>query len=575
MILPALICLFLHLANADDIPWWKSNVLYQVYPRSFADSDGDGNGDIKGIIQHVQYLHDIGIGTIWLSPIYASPWKDMGYDISDYRQVNPLYGTVADVEALIKEIHKFGMKIFLDLVPNHTSDEHPWFNASRYKVDGKDDYYVWKDPKGWDGSKPLPPSNWMSIFGGSAWTYDDVRKQFYLHQFGSYQPDLNYRNKQVVNEMQQVMKFWFDKGLDGFRVDAIPYYVEDAEFRDEERKPNCHLPLEADCLIHNYTENLPETYEVMREFDDFLKQYDGTENPKYFFLEAYATLEQTVKYNMPHSSAFNFEVIQKFHKDNNATELKSIIDAYMAILPNETWPNWVVGNHDNSRIGSKLGPELVDGFNMMILMLPGASVTYYGEEIGMLDTYVRPSRLVDDTGRDPERTPMQWSNKKNAGFSNASTTWLPVNPNYYKINVEDELKTENSHLNKYKRLVEVRKNFIGSKDLVTATFGDWVFAFKRKNGNHEYYVIINFNDIEESVDLKSQFDKIPGTLYVHTPSQNALYNVGDKVDTSAKLTIHPRSALGLSAASSTSLTVSLGIIIGTLWLFIFSNRNFS
>lgn len=570
MILPALICLF-HLAYAD-VPWWRSNILYQVYPRSFADSDGDGNGDLKGIISHVKYLHDIGIGTIWLSPIYDSPWKDMGYDISDYRKVNPIYGTVADLEDLIKEVHNYGMKLFLDLVPNHTSDEHPWFNASRYRQDGKDDYYVWKDPKGWDGATPLPPSNWMSLFGGSAWTYDNVRKQFYLHQFGSYQPDLNYRNKEVVFEMQQIMKFWFEKGLDGFRVDAIPFLVEDPQLRDEDRKPDCNDPIEANCMIHIYTQNHLETYEVMREFDDFLKQYDGT-SPKYFFLEAYASLEETVRYNQPHSSPFNFELIQKFKKESNATDLKKIIDTYMATLTNDTWPNWVVGNHDNSRIGSRMGPEMVDAFNMMVLMLPGASVTYNGEEIGMLDTYVRENKLVDTTGRDPERTPMQWSTKKNAGFSNASTTWLPVNPNYYKINVEVQEKSDNSHLNKYKRLVQVRQNFIGSKDLQTVTFGDWVFAFKRKTGNHEYYVVINFNDVEESIDLKTKFDKLPGTLYVHNPSQNALYNIGDKVDTSSKFTIHPRSALGLSSASSISLTVPLGVLIGALWMYIFSNRH--
>ncbi|CAH1402759.1 unnamed protein product [Nezara viridula] len=544
MLLPILVGL-LHLASAE-LPWWKTSIMYQVYVRSFADSDGDGNGDLRGVIGKVPYLKDIGVGIIWLSPVFSSPWKDMGYDIDDFLKVQPLFGTNQDLEELIKVVHDYGMKIFLDFVPNHTSEEHAWFNASRNRQDGKDDYYVWYDPSGYKDGVPQPPNGWKSIFGGDSWTYDETRKQFYLHQFGPFQPELNFTNQKVIDDMKDIMRYWLDKGLDGWRMDAVPFLVEDKQLREEPYIPNCTRKIPGTCMYHIWTQNQPETYEVMKEFDELLLEYENT-NPKHLFLEAYANASQVMAYYQEHSTPFNFDLVTAMKQDTNATTLRRIVDGYMNNLPNGGWPNWVTGNHDNLRVGTKLGPEMVDPMLMLQLMLPGVSVTYQGEEIGMKDTFLRDDLKVDVTGddRDAERSPMQWNKRRNAGFSRARKTWLPVNPNYYQLNVQNQQVDPSSHLRLYKRLAKVKKEFSDSIELETATYGDWVFAFKRTNKNKVYYVVINLDNYEQSVPLSKLFKNVPDILHVHTTSINSHYKINNILRKGSKVKLYPRSSIGL------------------------------
>nr|BAN20159.1 alpha-amylase [Riptortus pedestris] len=553
-----------------ELEWWKSSILYQIYPRSFADSNGDGNGDIKGIHDHIDYLSEIGVGVVWVSPIYKSPMKDMGYDISDWKDVNPLFGTLDDVKKLIDAFHAKGIKFFMDMVPNHSSDEHPWFNASRYGADDKKDFYVWKQPKGWESSKPVPPNNWISVFQNEkeAWTFDEVRREFYLHQFGSYQPDLNFRNPKVVDAMFDNMAFWLDMGVDGFRMDAVPFLVEDDQFRDEPVKNNCD---DRDCLVHQYTQNLPETYKVLQDLADRMEKKYG--DKKYMFLEAYADPEQTMKYYYKLTSPFNFLFIQKLTMATNATELKQMIDSYLKQIPNAMWPNWVVGNHDNSRVGTRLGPDFIDATNMLTLLLPGTTVTYQGEELGMTDGFVRSNKIKDCCGRDPERMPMQWDNSDNAGFSTSKNgTWLPVNTNYWHVNAKDEKANENSHLATYKRLASLRKELVESLETATGTASDWVFVAKRTNDKKVYYVIINLDNIEQEVALKNAIGDMPEHLVVHTPSDNAGYKIGDSLATSSKIILRPRSGIVASESSSASVIASLALVLSSLIFTIFNRH---
>lgn len=444
------------LAAFAEPDWWKTSILYQIYPRSYADSNGDGDGDLNGIRQHVEHLKSIGVGIVWLSPIYNSPWQDMGYDISDYKSVHPKFGTLEDAKALIQKLHSEGIKIFMDLVPNHSSIEHPWFNASRHGQEPERDYYVWKDPKDRKGDDIFPPNNWLSAFDGdSAWEYDEIRKQFYLHHFGKYQADLNYSNPKLVEAMKDNMRFWLDLGVDGFRVDTPGFLAEHPDFPDEPWIENCTSSLKYNCLEHIYTTNQPRTYEVLHQFQEMLeKEYNSD---KYMILEVFAPWDQWKGYYGPLMAPFNFLLVNDLWKDTNAKKLQSIVSDYMTNIPKGIWPNWVLGNHDNTRVATRMGVDAVDATNMLILLLPGTSINYQGEEIGMEDGHVRKYEILDCCNRDPQRTPMQWTSGTNAGFSTGNKTWLPVNSNYWNINVETQSHDSKSHLSTYKRLATATK----------------------------------------------------------------------------------------------------------------------
>ncbi|XP_042857796.1 maltase A3-like isoform X2 [Penaeus japonicus] len=505
------------------IPWWQSEIIYQVYPRSFCDSNGDGVGDLKGITSKADYLKDLGVGAVWLSPVYPSPMADFGYDIADFVGIEPLFGTMADFEELRAALHDRGLKLMMDFVPNHSSDEHEWFVKSKRKEEPYTDYYIWADPKGFSATgQPIPPNNWLSVFRGSAWTWVEERQQFYYHQFLAKQPDLNYRNERVREEMKNVLRFWLDKGVDGFRVDAITHLFEVEDLSQDEpfaADSGTDDPLDYGYLNHTLTLNQPETFTVVKEWRDVLDQYPD----KAMIIEVFGEeIDEVMKYygndTVPLADfPFNFLLIEHLRSRGDLTgfALKDTIDLWMDNMPEGKWPNWVLGNHDNGRVGSRFGADAVDALNMLSLLLPGTPVTYNGEEIGMVNTFISWEDTQDPQGcrygpehyqeysRDPERTPMQWDNSSFAGFTKGNSTWLPVNENYKELNVKAQLQAEETHLKIYKELARLRKEetFVrGHVAYPVVTFE--IFSVMRYlEGYESYLLVINTSEQEVEVDL--------------------------------------------------------------------------
>ena len=418
--------------------WWRHGIFYQVYPRSFQDSNADGVGDIAGIIDRLPYLLALGVDAIWLSPIFPSPMADFGYDIADYTGIDPLFGSIEDFDALISAVHASGLKLILDLVPNHTSDQHPWFIESRRSRDAqKRDWYIWREPAA-DGG---PPNNWMSEFGGSAWAYDAATRQYYYHAFLAQQPDLNWRNPEVRQAIHDVMRFWLRKGVDGFRVDVIWHLIKDAEFRDNPSNPNYSegRPLH-EKILTRYSNDQPEVHDVIAQMRRVIDEFDA----RVLIGEIYLPFERLVAYygkdltgaHLP----FNFALLSApWH----ARAIEKTIADYEAALPAGAWPNWVLGNHDRPRVASRVGAAQAGVAAMLLLTLRGTPTLYYGDEIGMHQVAIAPNQVRDPfeknvpgigVGRDGCRTPMQWNATPHAGFSTA-TPWLPLSDDFAQENV--------------------------------------------------------------------------------------------------------------------------------------------
>jgi alpha-glucosidase len=445
----------------EQMPWWQSATIYQVYPRSFQDTDGDGVGDLRGIISRLPYLAELGVDAIWLSPIFRSPMKDFGYDVSNYVDIDPLFGTMRDFDALLEAAHKHGLRLLLDFVPNHTSDQHSWFIESRSsRRSSKRDWYLWHDPAP-DGG---PPNNWLSEFGGGAWQFDSATGQYYYHAFLSEQPDLNWRNPEVVGAMHEVMRFWLRKGVDGFRVDVIWHLIKDAQFRDNPENPHCMADQPPNQrLVPLYTTDLPEVHDVIRGLRKIIDEF-----PERLLIgEIYLPLDRLVAYygsdlkeaHLP----FNFSLLEtRWH----AREIAKLIDSYEAALPEGGWPNWVLGNHDRRRIATRVGSAQARIAAMLLLTLRGTPTIYYGDEIGLVQAPIPPDRIHDplarnvpglNLGRDGARTPMQWSAKSNAGFS-SSEPWLPLTADWPARNVEILSRDSRSIYGLYRRLIETRRH---------------------------------------------------------------------------------------------------------------------
>jgi alpha-glucosidase len=440
--------------------WWERGIIYQIYPRSFMDSDGDGVGDLKGILNRLDYLQWLGVDAIWISPIYPSPMADFGYDISNYTEIDPIFGTLEDFEVLLAEIHRHGLKLLLDYVPNHTSDQHPWFIDSRSARDSvKRDWYIWRDPKP-DGG---PPNNWLSNFGGGAWERDDKTGQYYYHAFLKEQPDLNWRHPQVQEAMLDALRFWLDRGVDGFRVDVMHHIMKDDEFRDNPPNPDWQPGMSPyHELLTTYTADLPEVQEIVAKMRSVVEEY----RDRMLVGEIYLPVERLMAYYGASGKGahlpFNFQLIRLPWK---ARDIAAAVERYEALLPSYGWPNWVLGNHDKSRIATRAGPAQARVAAMLLLTLRGTPTLYYGDEIGMHDVPI-PAGQVEDPfeknvpglglGRDPERTPMQWTGDERAGFT-MGTPWLPVADDYETINVAVERNQETSILNLYHRLIELRR----------------------------------------------------------------------------------------------------------------------
>jgi alpha-glucosidase len=451
-------------------PWWQRGVLYQIYPRSFQDSNGDGIGDIRGIISRLPYLKRLGIDAVWLSPIFPSPMADFGYDISDYVGIDPIFGTMADFDALVRAAHDSGLKLILDLVPNHTSDQHPWFIESRSSRDNpKRDWYIWRDGTA-DGK---PPNNWLSEFGGGAWQYDATTGQYYYHAFLAQQPDLNWRNDAVRRAIHEVMRFWLRRGVDGFRVDVIWQLIKDEQFRDNPPNPQFRDGQPPNQrLLPIYTTDRPEVQDVVAELRRVVDEFDD----RVLIGEIYLPIERLVAYygkdllgaQMP----FNFALLSATW---TARGIEKIIAEYERALPKGAWPNWVLGNHDRPRVASRVGPAQARVAAMLLLTLRGTPTLYYGDEIAMEQVAIAPDQVRDPfeknvpgvgVGRDGCRTPMQWDATANAGFSRAKP-WLPVAHDFTQENVRNLEADMASVLSLYKALIDLRHR---TPQLITGSY---------------------------------------------------------------------------------------------------------
>jgi alpha-glucosidase len=499
---------------------WPSRTVYQIYPISFQDSDGDGRGDLQGIISRLDYLKDLGVGAIWLSPIYTSPMADFGYDISNYEDINPMFGTLADFDELLAQAHARGIKVMMDFVPNHTSSEHPWFIESASSRDNaKADWYIWADPKP-DGT---PPTNWLSVFGGNGWEFDEKRRQYYFHSFLKQQPDLNYRNPEVRAAMENVLKFWLDRGVDGFRVDVAYHIFKDDQLRDNPPNPSYQSGSDPyNSQLNIYTFGLPECLDVIASWVNLMESYGDT----FMVTEVYASFEKmmgmytvgTAGYHSP----FNFNLISMPWM---VAEYRKFLDEFNAVVRPQDIPNYVLGNHDQPRVASRVGQARARMLAMLQFTMRGVPFIYYGEEIGMENAAIPPELVHDQVeknvpgmnlGRDGQRTPMQWDSSKTAGFtSGPAAPWLPVNENKNEINVKDELKdvaskNPTSMLALYKRLIELRAGSpaILRGDYTSYQIADDVLVYSRceKSGEtkEEYFIALNFSEEPQEITLPRQ-----------------------------------------------------------------------
>jgi alpha-glucosidase len=488
--------------------WHDVNGIYQIYPRSFKDSNDDGIGDLNGITSKLDYIKDgpssLGIGAIWISPFFASPMADFGYDVSDYQAVDPIFGTLDDFKRLLTEAHKRDIKVMIDYVPNHTSNQHAWFQESKGSRDNpKRDWYVWRDPKA-DGT---PPSNWLSVFGGSAWEYDETTKQYYLHSFLKEQPDLNWDNPEVRAAMMGVLDFWLNMGVDGIRADAVRWLSKDLvllednppnpEYKegDDPYQSQRQLRSRYGDSIYEYLHQMGETVAKYPDriilFEDYI---DPRMNREAQYVGMYSAYPEV-------AAPFNFEGMSTPY---NASAFSDFISNFESLLGNELRPFYCFSNHDKPRLISRVGEKQAKLIAMLQLTLPGIPVIYYGDELGMHNVDIPASAVRDPfernvpgigLGRDPERTPMQWSSELNAGFSDA-TPWLPLSPDSSERNVKTEFSDPYSWLTLYRTLLQLRR----MKALHTGDYSGWsgsteqVFGFIRKKGREEILVILNMSD---------------------------------------------------------------------------------
>jgi alpha-glucosidase len=514
--------------------WWREAVFYEIYVRSFQDSNGDGVGDLSGIIDRLDYLNDgtprsLGVDALWLTPINPSPMFDFGYDVSDYRGIDPLFGSLRDFDRLIAEAHRRNIRIILDLVPNHTSHLHSWFQASRRsRTDAQRDWYIWRDP-GADGGYP---NNWVSSFGGPAWTLDPATGQYYLHSFLAEQPDLNYRNPAVVGAMEDVIRYWLERGVDGFRVDVIHKMIKDAALRDnprpapEEEHPIRHYGGQK----HVYDEDQPELHDIIRSWRRILNSYGERAMVGEVYL--FDPARVAAFYGNGHDElplAFNFDFMWS---PWDAAAFRSQVDTIESVLPDGAQPTYVLSSHDAPRHRTRFDDPLWGAARarvaaMMLLTLRGTPFLYYGEEIGMRDVLIPTERVCDPVGkrfpavgRDPERTPMQWTSTSGAGFTTATDSWLPLGPDHDTVNVERQLNDAGSHLSLYRRLLWYRKR---TPALTRGTYRALpshpdTFVYVREHAGQQLVVALNFAGEPRRVTLPQP----SGRLEISTDCDRAL-----------------------------------------------------
>ncbi|XP_057336099.1 alpha-glucosidase-like [Microplitis mediator] len=523
--------------------WWRDTFIYQVYTRSFKDSNGDGVGDLNGITSKLEHLVDLGVSAVWLSPIYASPMVDFGYDISNFTAIDPIFGTIDDFTRLIARAKALKLKVVLDFVPNHSSDTHPWFVKSVQRVKPFDEYYVWKDARIVNGTRK-PPNNWLSQFQGSAWEWNDQRKQYYYHQFTARQPDFNYSSTALQEEMKNVLRFWLNRGVDGFRIGAINYLIEDSHFLDEPKSSSASfLPAtDPNSLKHNYTVDRDQNYDILQAWRRVLDSTNGTR--KVIMTEAYTTPYFTMKFHQHGSNIpFNFNLIRNIKLSSGALGCKGVIDGYLNELPSGALPNWVVGNHDNRRTGSRLNSRWIDQINMIAAVLPGVAIIYNGDEIGMIDRPMAWNETLDPAGinagplnykfksRDSARTPFQWDNSTSAGFSSNKKTWLPVNSNYKTVNLAIQKTQPYSHYSLMKKLISLKKNPILRNGTTETTIVHYAYLaiVRRLQNQSPVVLLINVHKTLVRYDIAA-FINAPDKMTVYAANSWANISVGAQVD---------------------------------------------
>ncbi len=495
--------------------WWQSGIIYQIYPRSFQDGRGSGVGDLRGIIRRLPYVAELGVDAIWINPIFKSPMIDFGYDISDYEAIDPVFGDLTDFDELVAAAHAYGLKVILDLVPNHTSDQHPWFIESRSsRKSGKRDWYIWRD-SGDDGG---PPNNWVSEFGGSAWTYDAGSGQYYYHAFLAAQPDLNWRNRDVRNAIYDVMRFWMRRGADGFRVDVIWHLIKDDQFRDNPTNPDAGADAPPhERLLPLYTTDRPELHQVIAEMRRVVDEFPD----RVLIGEIYLPVERLAAYygqkldglHLP----FNFSLLSSRW---DARVIAKLIEEYESHLPHGGWPNWVLGNHDRPRIATRVGAAQARIAAMLLLTLRGTPTIYYGDEIGMGQVAIPPDRICDPLGRnisglgrDGCRAPMPWDDTEHGGFSK-SEPWLPIAGDFRTRNVAMEQAETTSLYNLYKRLIRMRREHpavtLGRYRPLLA--GGNLLLFARENETERLLVALNLGN--DPVSMSFPLETLNGYIVV-------------------------------------------------------------
>jgi oligo-1,6-glucosidase len=546
--------------------WWKEAVVYEIYPRSFLDTNSDGIGDLQGIIKKLDYIQNLGANVIWLCPIYDSPNADNGYDIRDYQKISADFGTMEDFDLLLNETHRRGMKLIMDLVVNHTSDEHRWFQESRKSRENPyRNYYFWRE-----GKKSGPPNNWESCFSGSAWSYDEQTKMYYLHLFSSKQPDLNWDNPEVRNAVYQIMHWWLQKGVDGFRMDVISFISKDTTFPDGPKKDGTQYG-----EFGSYAINGPHVHEYLHEMNQkVLSQYDIMtvgETPD-------VTIQEALKYAGDKTGELNM-VFQFEHMDLDTGEhgkwsnnrfqlcdLKQVLSKWQTELEGRAWNSLFWSNHDQpravSRFGNDTSPLYWEKSAKMLAtclyMMKGTPFIYQGEELGMtnvpfkqLEDYrdIETKNAYDElvyqqhvpaetmmeyihhASRDNARAPMQWNKKKNAGFSDVEP-WIKVNPNYVSINAEDQQKDPNSIYHYYRKLIDLRKRcpiiIQGKYELIEETHSQ-IFAYTRSLNLQNLLVVCSFSEEDQDFKLPEKFCTDDKKLLISNWSVNKLEDKGSEI----------------------------------------------
>ncbi|MBN2256936.1 MAG: alpha-glucosidase [Anaerolineaceae bacterium] len=517
----------------DKFLWWKDGIIYQIYPRSFSDSNQDGIGDLPGITARLDYLHDLGVDAIWLSPVYPSPQADFGYDVSNYVDIDPVFGSLKDYDNLIRAAHKRKIRVIMDLVLNHTSDEHPWFIESRKSRDNPyRDWYIWRDPS----PRGHEPNNWYSIFGGKAWKFDPATGQYYLHLFHEKQPDLNWRNPKVQKAILAVLKFWLDRGTDGFRLDVFNAYFKHPDLPDN---PSTKWGLRGyERQDHIYDGDQPEMIPVLQQFRKLMDRYAERYSVGETF---YATPEKAAFYSGDDRlhAAFNFTMLES--KWDSQSYLKAIKE-WDRVAGKMVWPNYVLNNHDNPRTVTRWKDNEDDRraklAATMLLTLRGTPFLYYGEEIGMRDIKLKRSDIMDPPGkkywpfykgRDGCRSPMQWDDSSQAGFT-TGRPWLPVHHNHKTRNVVAQSKNEHSILNVYRKLIDLRRRSIalqrGDFALINQSNPNCL-VYQRKHTKQCMLVALNFSQRPQIVKL----DLAGSDKWVEIFSTHTLQKAPDSLST--------------------------------------------